>query len=198
MDEKKNAREQQLTVLVVDPNPGMRANLQNMLNQSGITQASSTRSMPAPPSSSSAAKLRRHPVRVRPRRRRGEGQDGQQLLEDLRHHKLIRPGPSSSCSPRKAAHDKVISAAELQPDRIHPQALHRRYAEPAHQRAWSAAPPCCRPTSRSPRATCAPRSAPADAAEIAQPRYAVDFARLRAELHASLKEHEQAEGVYRQ
>jgi tetratricopeptide (TPR) repeat protein len=31
-----------------------------------------------------------------------------------------------------------------------------------------------------------------------QPRYAIDFARLRAELHVSLKEVEQAEGVYRQ
>ena len=31
----------QLTVLVVDPNPGIRANLQNMLNQSGISRIES-------------------------------------------------------------------------------------------------------------------------------------------------------------
>ena len=65
-----------------------------------------------------AAQLRRHPVRVRPgrRQRRGsEGQDGQQLLEDLRHHKLIPPWAIFIMLTSEGAYDKVVSAAELQP-----------------------------------------------------------------------------------
>jgi hypothetical protein len=97
----------------------------------------------------------------------------------------------------EAAHDKVISAAELQPTEyiLKPftaETLNQRIQRALARRA--AMLPAYQLSPRAIRAairTCIGR-------RDRQPRHAVDFARLRAELHASLKEHEQAEGVYRQ
>jgi CheY-like chemotaxis protein len=196
----------QLTVLVVDPNPGLRANLQNMLNQSGISRVEY-----AVNAGTAVKQLARRGYDIilceydlggsansGSASNSGEGQDGQQLLEDLRHHKLIPPWAIFIMLTSEAAHDKVVSAAELAPteyilkpftaeslnQRIQ-RALARRAAMlPAYQQIAQGDP-------RAAIQTCI------DAAR-AQSRHAVDFARLRAELHASLKEHEQAEGVYRQ
>jgi CheY-like chemotaxis protein len=187
----------QLTVLVVDPNPGIRANLQNMLNQSGISRVEY-----AVNAGTAVKQLGRkgYDVILCEYDLSGgtsEGQDGQQLLEDLRHHKLIPPWAIFIMLTSEAAHDKVISAAELQPteyilkpftadtlnQRIQ-RALARRAAMlPAYQQLAQGNPAAA-------IRTCI------DAA--GQPRYAVDFARLRAELHGSLREYEQAESVYRQ
>jgi DNA-binding NarL/FixJ family response regulator len=186
---------------VVDPNPGIRANLQNMLNQSGISRVEY-----AVNAGTAIKQLGRKNYDVilceydlgGGSGAGSEGQDGQQLLEDLRHHKIIPPWAIFIMLTSEAAHDKVISAAELQPteyilkpftadtlnQRIQ-RALARRTAMlPAYQQVAQGNPQAA-------IRTCI------DAAS-AQPRHAVDFARLRAELHASLKEHEQAEGVYRQ
>jgi tetratricopeptide (TPR) repeat protein len=187
----------QLTVLVVDPNAGIRANLQNMLNQSGISRVEY-----AVNAGTAVKQLGRKGYDIilceyDLSGGAGEGQDGQQLLEDLRHHKLIPPWAIFIMLTSEAAHDKVISAAELQPteyilkpftadtlnQRIQ-RALARRSAMlPAYQQLAQGNPAAA-------IRTCIEAAG--------QPRYAVDFARLRAELHASLKEYEQAEGVYRQ
>jgi tetratricopeptide (TPR) repeat protein len=196
--------------LVVDPNPGLRANLQNMLNQSGISRIEF-----AVNAGTAVKQLARRGYDIilceydlggsgnssssgGSGSNSGEGQDGQQLLEDLRHHKLIPPWAIFIMLTSEAAHDKVVSAAELAPteyilkpftaeslnQRIQ-RALARRAAMlPAYQQIAQGNP-------RAAIQTCI------DAAK-AQSRHAVDFARLRAELHATLKEHEQAEGVYRQ
>jgi DNA-binding NarL/FixJ family response regulator len=188
----------QLSVLVVDPNPGIRANLQNMLNQSGISRVEY-----AVNAGTAVKQLARRGYDVILCEYdlgggAGEGQDGQQLLEDLRHHKLIAPWAIFIMLTSEAAHDKVISAAELQPteyilkpftadtlnQRIQ-RALARRTAMlPAYQQIAQGNPQAA-------IRTCID-------ATTAKARHAVDFARLRAELHASLKEHEQAEAVYRQ
>ncbi|MGJ7917152.1 tetratricopeptide repeat protein [Massilia sp. LXY-6] len=191
----------QLSVLVVDPSPGIRANLQNMLNQSGISRVEY-----AVNAGTAVKQLARRGYDVilceydlgGGSGNGSEGQDGQQLLEDLRHHKLIPPWAIFIMLTSEAAYDKVIGAAELSPteyilkpfttgilnQRIQ-RALARRAAMlPAYQQIAQGNPHAA-------IRTCI------DAAQ-AQPRYAADFARLRAELHASLKEHEAAEGVYRQ
>jgi tetratricopeptide (TPR) repeat protein len=188
----------QLSVLVVDPNPGIRANLQNMLNQSGISRVEY-----AVNAGTAVKQLARRGYDVilceyDLGAGAGEGQDGQQLLEDLRHHKLIPPWAIFIMLTSEAAHDKVISAAELQPtenilkpftadtlnQRIQ-RALARRTAMlPAYQQIAQGNPQAA-------IRTCID-------ATTAKARHAVDFARLRAELHVSLKEYEQAEGVYRQ
>ena len=83
----------QLSVLIVDPNPGLRANLQNMLNQSGVTRIES-----AVNAGTAIKALGRKSFDIvlceydlGSGTTSGEGQDGQQLLEDLRHHRLIPP-----------------------------------------------------------------------------------------------------------
>ncbi|MFC5547175.1 response regulator [Massilia aerilata] len=190
-----------MSVLVVDPNPGIRANLQNMLNQSGISRVEY-----AVNAGTAVKQLARRGYDVilceydlgGGSGSGSEGQDGQQLLEDLRHHKLIPPWAIFIMLTSEAAHDKVISAAELQPteyilkpftadtlnQRIQ-RALARRTAMlPAYQQIAQGNPQAA-------IRTCLD-------AGTGQTRHAVDFARLRAELHASLKEHEQAEAVYRQ
>jgi tetratricopeptide (TPR) repeat protein len=188
----------QLTVLVVDPSPGIRANLQNMLNQSGITRVEY-----AVNAGTAVKQLGRKSFDVilceyDLGNGAEEGQDGQQLLEDLRHHKLIPPWAIFIMLTSEAAHDKVISAAELQPTEyiLKPftaDTLNQRIQRALVRRA--AMLPCYQQIAQGNTAaavrTCIDTAG-------AQPRYAVDLARLRAELHASMKEHEQAEGVYRQ
>ncbi len=192
----------QLTVLVVDPNPGIRANLQNMLNQSGISRVEY-----AVNAGTAVRQLARKGYDVilceydlgsGAGGKSDEGQDGQQLLEDLRHHKLIPPWAIFIMLTSEAAHDKVIGAAELQPTEyiLKPftaDALNQRIQRALARRA-AMLPAWQQIAQGNPAAairTCIDAAA-------GQPRYAVEFARLRAELHASLKEHQQAEGVYRQ
>ena len=108
----------QLSVLVVDPNPGIRANLQNMLNQSGISRVEY-----AVNAGTAVKQLARKGYDVilceydlaGGSGAGSEGQDGQQLLEDLRHHKLIPPWAIFVMLTSEAGHDKVVSAAERQP-----------------------------------------------------------------------------------
>ncbi|WP_296949677.1 tetratricopeptide repeat-containing response regulator [uncultured Massilia sp.] len=189
----------QLTVLVVDPNPGIRANLQNMLNQSGVSRIES-----AVNASTAVKQLARKGYDIilceydLGGTGAGAGQDGQQLLEDLRHHGLIPPWAIFIMLTSEAAYGKVVSAAELTPtdyvlkpftagvlnERIR-RALARRAALlPVHQLAAAG-------QVREAIRACADGAA-------AQPRYAQDFVRLRAELHVSIREYAQAEALYLQ
>ena len=190
----------QLTVLVVDPNPGIRANLQNMLNGTGISRVEFALN-----AGSDIKVLSRKTYYIilceydlGGPNAGGEGQDGQQLLEDLRHHKLITPWAIFIMLTSEGAQDKVMSAAELTPtdyvlkpftagilnERI-ARALARRAALlPAYQQIAQG-------HTRAALQACVDGAA-------AKPRFAFDFARLRAELHAALKEGAEAEDVYRQ
>lgn len=186
-----------LTVLIVDPNPGMRASLQNMLNQAGIGKVES-----AVNAGTAIKQLARRGYDIilceydlgGPH---GDGQDGQQLLEDLRHHRLITASTIFIMLTSEGVYDKVVSAAELTPTdyvlkpftvemlstRIK-RALERRGALlPVWQLAAQGKP------AQAIRA-CA-------SAALANPRYALDFLRLKAELHVSVGEHAQAGAVYR-
>ncbi len=191
----------QLTVLVIDPNPGIRANLQNMLNQSGISRIES-----AVNAGTAVKQLARKGYDIilceydlgGQGTSAGAGQDGQQLLEDLRHHKLIPPWAIFIMLTSEAAYGKVVSAAELTPtdyvlkpftvgvlnERIR-RALARRAALlPPYQLAAAG-------QVREAIRACIDGAA-------AQPRYAQDFARLRAELQLSIGESAQAEALYLQ
>ncbi len=190
----------QLSVLVIDPNPGMRSNLQNMLNASNISKIEY-----AVNSGTAIRQLARRAYDIvlceydlgNGGGASAEGQDGQQLLEDLRHHRLISPWSIFIMLTSEAVYGKVIGAAELAPTdyvlkpftaemlgaRI-TRALERRAVFlPTYQLL---AQGNVREAIRS-----------AAAAEIAHPRHALDFARLRAELHVNLKEHGEAEEIYR-
>ena len=189
----------QLSVLIVDPNPALRANLQNMLNQSGVTRIES-----AVNASTAIKALGRKSFDIvlceydlSGGTANAEGQDGQQLLEDLRHHRLIPPWAIFIMLTAEGAYGKVVSAAELTPTDyiLKPftaQALHQRIQKAVARRA--ALLPVYQLIAQA-----RPREAIDAAIESARtrPHYALDFARLRAELHVSLKEHELAETVYR-
>jgi tetratricopeptide (TPR) repeat protein len=189
----------QPTVLVVDPNPAMRANLATMLGQSGVSRVEH-----AVNAGAAVRQLGRKNYDIvlceydLGGAAGNEGQDGQQLLEDLRHHRLLPPWGIFIMLTSEGAFDKVVSAAELAPtdyilkpftsgllaERI-ARALARRAALlPAYQQAAQGN-------------TSAAIEAAAAAART-HPRHAFDCARLQAELYASLKDHVRAEGVYRE
>lgn len=182
-----------LTVLIVDPNQGMRGSLQNMLNQAGITKVES-----AVNAGTAVRQLTRRGYDIiLCEYDLGDGQDGQHLLEDLRHHRLITASTIFIMLTSEGVYDKVVSAAELSPTdyvlkpftvetlstRIK-RALERRNAllPVWQQAAQGKLPEAIR--------ACA-------TAAIASPRYALDFLRLKAELHVSLGEHTQAAAIYR-
>ena len=187
----------QLSVLVIDPNPGMRSNLQNMLNLAGINKIEY-----AVNSGTAIRQLTRRAYDIvlceyDLGSSSGDGQDGQQLLEDLRHHRLISPWSIFIMLTSEAVYGKVIGAAELTPTDyiLKPftaETLGGRIGRAIDRRAvflptWQLVAHGNVPE--------AIRSAAA--AEIAHPRYALECARLRAELHVNQGEHGEAEEIYR-
>ncbi len=183
-----------LTALIIEPHAGMRANVHSMLNMCGLTKIEHASS------SNQAVKhltLRNFDLILCEYDLEG-GQDGQQLLEDVRHHKLMPLATMFFMVTAEGNHSKVVSAAELAPtdyvlkpftaDRLLERiarALDKRSAfmpvytlmEAGDQR--DAIDACIK-------------------GQQLHPRYAVDFLRLRAELHMFLGEPEQAEPIYRQ
>ncbi|OON60014.1 response regulator [Massilia sp. KIM] len=183
-----------LTALIIEPHSGMRANIHSMLNMCGLTKIEHASS------SNQAVKqlgLRQFDLVLCEYDLEG-GQDGQQLLEDLRHHKLMALATMFFMVTAEGNHSKVVSAAELAPtdyvlkpftaDRLLERiarALDRRNAflpvytlmEAGDQQEALAA--CIE-------------------GQAQYPRYAIDFLRLRAELHMFLGEADQAEPIYRQ
>jgi DNA-binding response OmpR family regulator len=185
-----------LSVLVIDPNPGMRGSLQNMLNLAGISKiefaVSSGTAIRQLGKKSYDIILCEYDLGSGS----DDGQDGQQLLEDLRHHKLIGLLTIFIMITSEGVYSKVVSAAELAPTdyilkpftvdalsaRITRAIGRRRAFLPAYQlighgNLREAVKACVQ-------------------AEAEHSPYALDFARLRAELHVSLKELAEAEALY--
>jgi DNA-binding NarL/FixJ family response regulator/Tfp pilus assembly protein PilF len=183
-----------LSALIIEPHAGMRASIHNMLNLCGLTKVDHAGS------SNNAIKhlgLKSFDLILCEYDLDG-GQDGQQLLEDLRHHKLITLSTMFFMVTAEGNYGKVVSAAELAPtdyilkpftaDRLLERigrALERRnvfmpvyqFMEVGNQR--EAINACIEGMK-------------------AHPRYAIDFMRLRAELHMFLGEPAEAEPIYQQ
>ncbi|MFA9217253.1 MAG: tetratricopeptide repeat protein [Sphingomonadaceae bacterium] len=186
-----------LSVLIVDPNQSMRASVHNMLTQVNITKVDHA--------VSSATAIRQLSTKSYDvilceydlgNNTDNAGQDGQQLLEDLRHHRLIKQWSIFFMLTSEGAYSKVVSAAELLPtdyllkpftvdvlsQRIG-RALERRasflpiYQMIGQSKSNDAIKACL-------------------AAEASQSRYSLDYARLRAELLTSLGRHAEAEQAY--
>lgn len=188
----------ELSVLIVDPNPGMRGSLHNMLNQAGITKIDYAVS-----SGTAIRQLAKKPFDIvlceydlGNGSGENNGQDGQQLLEDLRHHKLISGSTIFIMLTSEGVYSKVIGAAELTPtdyvlkpftvdallQRMRKAVERRDVFLPIHQLVEVG-------SIRKAIGECG-------IAEEKNPRYAIDFARLRAELLVSLDELADAEVVY--
>ena len=183
-----------LSALIIEPHQGMRASIHNMLNLCGLTKIEHAGG------SNAAVKLvttRAFDLILCEYDLDG-GQDGQQLLEDMRHHKLITLSTMFFMVTAEGNAGKVTSAAELTPtdyilkpftaDRLLERiarALDKRNAfmpiyqlmEVGNQREAIGA---CLEGVR------------------LHPRYALDFLRLRAELHMFLGEPAEAEPIYQQ
>lgn len=187
----------ELSVLLVDPNPSMRATLRNMLNQSGINRVDDAVS-----SGTAIGQLNKKSYDIilceydLGNGAGDSGQDGQQLLEDLRHHKLIAQWTIFIMLTSEGVYSKVISAAELTPNdyvlkpftvdvlqqRIARAVERRSYFLPVYQLIGMG-------NIRKAITTCLE-------CEATHARHAIEFARLRAELHLRLNELEEAELIY--
>ncbi len=182
-----------LSALIIDPNPGMRANLHNMLNLCRLTRIEHA--------VSAGTAIRQLQVKaydlVICEYDLGEGQDGQQLLEDLRQNRIIGLGTIYFIVTAERSYEKVVGAAELGPtdyilkpftadmllERIVRAFDKQAIFQPVHQligqsRLQEAVAECI-------------------AGEAGHPRHASDFMRLRAELHMAQGEAPQAEAIYR-
>ena len=183
-----------LTALIIEPHAGMRASIHNMLNLCGLTKIDHAGS------SNNAIKhlgLKQFDLILCEYDLDG-GQDGQQLLEDLRHHKLITLSTMFFMVTAEGNYGKVVSAAELAPtdyilkpftadrllERIAKALDKRNVFMPVYQFME----------------TGNQREAIAACVEGAKtnPRFMIDFMRLRAELHMFLGEPELAEPIYAQ
>lgn len=181
-----------LTALVIEPNPSMRASLHNMLSLCGLDRIEDAAS------SNQAIRALEHRIYdlVLCEYTLEGGQDGQQMLEDLRHHRLITSATMFFMVTGEGQFSKVISAAELMPndyilkpfaadamlERIWRAVDRRNALLPVHQLIemgdLRAAIEAC------------------EEGEASQPRFALDFRRQRAELHIQAGEPELAEPIY--
>lgn len=184
-----------LTVLIVDPNVGMRGNLHNMLNQCDITKIEYAVS-----SGTAVRQLRKKPFDVilceYDLGNGQEGQDGQQLLEDLRQHKLIELWTIFIMITSERVYSKVMGAAELSPTDyiLKPftvDMLLQRITKALEKRAdfFTIYQAIMQGNLREAIRICA-------LGESKLPRHGLDFLRLRAELLLNLGETAEAEQIY--
>ncbi|KQQ32424.1 transcriptional regulator [Duganella sp. Leaf126] len=187
----------ELSVLIVDPNPGMRGSLHNMLNQCEITRIEY-----AVGSGTAIRQLSKRQFDIvlceydLGNGNENSGQDGQQLLEDLRHHRLIAPWSIFIMITSEGVYSRVIGAVELAPTDyvLKPftvDALLQRIRRAVERRDifWPVYRQVAAGDVRAAIASCRE-------GEQANPRYGADYARLRAELLVSIDDLAEAEFVY--
>ena len=181
-----------LNALIIEPHAGMRATIHNMLTLCGLTRVDHAGG------SNQAVKhlgLKHYDLILCEYALEG-GQDGQQLLEDVRHHKLMPLSTMFFMVTAEGDYGKVVSAAELGPTDyiLKPFTADRlleRIARGLERR--NALLPV---TSLMEQGSQREAIAACLDGETRHPRYLVDFMRLRAELHMFLGEPEQAEPIY--
>jgi DNA-binding NarL/FixJ family response regulator/Flp pilus assembly protein TadD len=181
-----------LSALIIEPHAGMRTSIHNMLNLCGLSKIqdahSANQAIKHLTTKSFDLVLCEYDLEG--------GQDGQQLLEDLRNHKLISLATMFFMVTGEGGYGKVVSAAELAPtdyilkpftadrllERIARALEKRSVFIPVYQLMeegnQEAAIDACL------------------AGERDYPRYIVDFMRLRAELHMFLGQPDMAEPIY--
>ncbi len=182
-----------LTALIIEPHAGMRASIHSMLTLCGLTRIEHAST------SNQAIKhlgLRQFDLILCEYDLEG-GQDGQQLLEDLRHHKLMRLATMFFMVTAEGNHSKVVSAAELAPTDY---VLKPFTADRLLERIGRALD---KRNAFLPVYTLMEAGDQAEAVTACiegqrlHTRYAIDFLRLRAELHMFLGQAELAEPIYR-
>lgn len=182
----------EIRALLVEPHAGMRVSLHNMLNLCGINKIEHALT------AGTALRAIQNKVfdLVLCEYDLGVGQDGQQLLEDVRHHKLTPLSTIFIMVTAERAYAKVVSAAELAPsdyllkpftadmllERVLKAIEKRKAFVEVHSLMEQG-------FVRESIAACI-------SGETVHPKYAIDFMRLRAELHVILGEAAEAEALY--
>jgi DNA-binding response OmpR family regulator len=183
-----------ISVLIVESNAAMRTQIRNMLALCGISKVGL-----AVTAGVAIRKLRDQNYDIiLCEYHLGEGQDGQHLLEDLRQHHLIPLATLFLMITGESQYERVVSAAELAPNDyiLKPfssdkllgrlsRALEKRDAFlPTYKliesgAAFEAIESCRR-------------------GEVEYTQYLIDFLRLRAELHISAGQADEAQQIYKQ
>ncbi len=180
------------TILIVDPHAGMRTTLHDMLKLGGNAKVEFAMSAGA---AIRAIRMRTYDV-VLCEYDLGPGQDGQQLLEDLRHHKLLPRSTAFILVTAERAHEKVMGAAECAPTdyllkpftadmlllRVNRALLQRRIFTPTYQLID--------------RDQISEAIASCIQGEAAYAAHRIKFMQLRSELHLMQGNHVEAEQIY--
>jgi DNA-binding response OmpR family regulator len=183
-----------ITALVIEAHPNMRTQLRNMLAEVGIQKVQFAVSAGA-----AVRKLREAVFDlILCEYHLGEGQDGQHLLEDLRHNRVIPLRTLFIMVTGERQYEKVVSAAELAPNDyvLKPFAADTLYARISRAVLKRSA---FLPIYELIEKDDTPAAIRACAeAENQFPQYLIDFLRLRAELHVAAGEADEAEAIYAQ
>ncbi len=182
-----------IRALLIEPHSGMRVSLHNMLNLCGITKIEH--------GLSAGTAVRTIQAKVFDlilcEYDLGVGQDGQQLLEDMRHHKLAPLSTIFIMVTAERSYAKVVSAAELAPSDylLKPftaDMLLERVIRALEKRKAFVDVYSLMEQGSIPEAIMACHHGERD-----YPKYAIDFMRLRAELHVIQGEAAEAEELYK-
>jgi DNA-binding response OmpR family regulator/thioredoxin-like negative regulator of GroEL len=181
-----------LKALLIEPNSGMRVSLHNMLNLCGITKIEHALSAGA------AVKAIANKTfdLILCEYELGIGQDGQQLLEDVRHHKLIPLSTIFIMVTAERAYAKVVSAAELAPSDYLLKPFTADMLLERVMRAIEKRKAFVEVHALMARGSLNEALDACIEGEKNYPRYVVDFMRLRAELHVILGDAPEAEALY--
>lgn len=181
-----------ISALIIEANPGMRTQLRNMLNMSGISKVQF-----AVTAGVAVRKLRemRFDV-ILCEYHIGDGQDGQHLLEDLRHNNIIPLSTLFIMVTGERKYERVVGAAELAPNDyiLKPFAadtLHDRIERALDKRE------AFLPTYKLIELGNIPDAISSCLqAQEAHPQWSMDFIRLRAELHVASGHADEAQHLY--
>lgn len=181
-----------ISALIVEANPSMRTQLRNMLNMSGISKVQF-----AVTAGVAVRKLRdaRYDL-ILCEYHIGDGQDGQHLLEDLRHNGIIPLATLFIMVTGERQYERVVSAAELAPNDyiLKPFAtdtLHDRIVRALDKREAFLSIYRLIELGNVPDAIAA-----CVKAEEQHPQWSTDFMRLRAELHVASGNADEALQLY--
>lgn len=182
----------ELRALLIEPNSGMRISLHNMLNLCGITKIEHAHT----------AGMASRVIQAKPfdlvlcEYDLGVGQDGQQFLEDVRHHKLTPLSTIFIMVTAERAYAKVVSAAELAPSDYLLKPFTADTLLERVMRAIEKRKAFMEVYGLMDQGALHESIAACIDGEKKYPRYAIDFMRLRAELHVTLGEPAEAEALY--
>lgn len=181
-------------VMIIDDDHGMRTSMRVILSTFGVTRSDMVAT-----ANDAVRRLQSLPYDIiLCDYFLGEGRDGQQLLEELRHNHLIKLSTVFVMVTAERGYEKVVSAVELAPDDylIKPftgEQLRLRL-ERATYKKEAFAPVydlMDKGDLRAAIATC-------DAMVAQQSKYAIDFIRLKGELCVTVGDYPEAERIYQQ